>query len=551
MSESGPAARAGEDGAKGEKKNQTGDGAARNSSEILTDEELVEQLLKLEQKDQERRQREQHEQGKPSMRLATSLQEQQRTPSTVASVFEWSIQDVATYVSGMVEEFGERASRYAEEFAKEDISGKEFVHLRQDELKDLGLSMGHRKKLLSKIEMLRAQGVMEGSESASACTEIPSLPNGWEKCTDHLTGRTYYQNHSTFTTQWEHPAVRVMGGHSPSQTNKTPVEEVLTSSEWQNVDMSSLDGQLARVRQISRSGHPRMTVFTASTIRRLKRLPRSSEGLAEDLESLLHRHGPEKYSTGHVKSGKPSIVVVMFSHRWFRGDEMVHNLAHPDNAAGHKAMAMVQFAEWLMWIQAASDPHNSVGYPFSRSSASVDAEFDRTQFESLRKSDALRGIHLPYQISDVAFWIDYTSIDQDDKIPGINALPLYVGACPMILCHETDEYEERAWTRLERVLSFAYSGSAIAMSIKSGFLHRKQRGAKEKRQLTDPRQGAITKDSDRPILEALCDAAVLSSSGILDLGRTEVETMCLLNEDDLQEISLAKAFWRWFFGIRE
>ena len=58
------------------------------------------------------------------------------------------------------------------------------------------------------------------------------------------------------------------------------------------------------------------------------------------------------------------------------------------------------------------------------------------------------------------------------SIPGITALPLYIGACPIILCHETPTYEERAWTRLERVLSFSFSGSLIAMAIQSGFLHR-------------------------------------------------------------------------------
>jgi hypothetical protein len=41
----------------------------------------------------------------------------------------------------------------------------------------------------------------------------------------------------------------------------------------------------------------------------------------------------------------------MFSHRWLRPDA---DQAHPDDAAGHKAMAMVQFADWLMWMQSAS-----------------------------------------------------------------------------------------------------------------------------------------------------------------------------------------------------
>ena len=48
---------------------------------------------------------------------------------------------------------------------------------------------------------------------------------------------------------------------------------------------------------------------------------------------------------------KPSVAVIMFSHRWLRPDA---DQAHPDDAAGHKAMAMVQFADWLMWMQSAS-----------------------------------------------------------------------------------------------------------------------------------------------------------------------------------------------------
>ena len=36
--------------------------------------------------------------------------------------------------------------------------------------------------------------------------------------------------------------------------------------------------------------------------------------------------------------------MVFFSHSWIRKVD-----AHPDDAAGHKAMAMVQFADWLIW----------------------------------------------------------------------------------------------------------------------------------------------------------------------------------------------------------
>ena len=147
----------------------------------------------------------------------------------------------------------------------------------------------------------------------------------------------------------------------------------------------------------------------------------------------------------------------------------------------------------------------------------------------------------------MAFWVDYACVDQDDPSPGIAALPLYVGACPVILCHETDGYEDRAWTRVERVLSLAYSGSSIAMSIKSGFLHRRQVVAKEMRIVSDPKDGSITNEGDRPVIEALCNAAVSAAGGQIELGLTEVETRCLVNDDDLHEISIYEAFCNYFF----
>ena len=50
---------------------------------------------------------------------------------------------------------------------------------------------------------------------------------------------------------------------------------------------------------------------------------------------------------------------------------------------------------------------------------------------------------------------------------------------------------------------------------------------------------------------ALCDAAVRSTEGKLELGRTEAETRCLLNEDDLPEITIGKAWQLWIRSIRE
>ena len=146
-------------------------------------------------------------------------------------------------------------------------------------------------------------------------------------------------------------------GDASSASEPVAVKDVITSDEWKKANMSTFDGQLSRVGQIKRSGHPPMKVITASQLESIKRLPRSSEDLTEDLESLLQRHGREKRKEdaccGHkiVEGNKPSVVVVMFSHKWLRPDAAE---AHPDDASGHKARAMVQFAKWLKWLQAAS-----------------------------------------------------------------------------------------------------------------------------------------------------------------------------------------------------
>lgn len=104
-------------------------------------------------------------------------------------------------------------------------------------------------------------------------------------------------------TQWEHPGIKHPSSaitvsvepqtqtqvtinnvvNQASRRNVVPVDQNTVSQEW-NVDMSTLEGQLSRVRQISETGHPRMTVTTDSKLEKMKRLPRSSEGLADDLE---------------------------------------------------------------------------------------------------------------------------------------------------------------------------------------------------------------------------------------------------------------------------
>lgn len=68
-----------------------------------------------------------------------------------AGMKDWTSEQVASFVRGLTEEFGEMASVYAENMKKEDVNGEVLLSLAEDHLKELGFSMGHRIRLLACI----------------------------------------------------------------------------------------------------------------------------------------------------------------------------------------------------------------------------------------------------------------------------------------------------------------------------------------------------------------------------------------------------------------
>ena len=255
-----------------------------------------------------------------------------------------------------------------------------------------------------------------------------------------------------------------------------PVTEVMSRRGWVNAHTARLEGQLQQVRMIKEAGHPPMTVVTASTLRKLWRLPRSDEGHAEDLEALLLQHGKDSFNS-------PRLITVLFSHRWIRPD-IDPAKAHPDDEAGAKAKVMVEFADWLMWFM------TEIG---NGTLAEVTVE-----------------------PMEVAFWLDWNSVDQEDVWPGVKALPLYVGACSVFAYFNTPEYEPRCWTRVERVMAYAFSNSGdTQIAISPGFTHRKQLGTtKGDTRLPDPlaKDAGITKQEDRAPVAELLETAKSSNT---------------------------------------
>lgn len=62
---------------------------------------------------------------------------------------------------------------------------------------------------------------------------------------------------------------------------------------------------------------------------------------------------------------------------------------------------------------------------------------------------------------DAYYWVDFACIDQlsdKHKAIGVHLLPLYTACCGGLTYYDGVEriYERRAWTRLERVLAYAF-----------------------------------------------------------------------------------------------
>merc|ERR1712137_1133752 len=87
-----------------------------------------------------------------------------------------------------------------------------------------------------------------------------------------------------------------------------------------------------------------------------------------------------------------------------------------------------------------------------------------------------RGIRptAPDLVFDNYFWLDYCCIDQNEYsiwAQGVYTLPLYVACCTDFVIYESEtaEYEKRAWTRIERMLTYAFNYFPNMIYIHRGY----------------------------------------------------------------------------------
>jgi hypothetical protein len=207
----------------------------------------------------------------------------------------------------------------------------------------------------------------------------------------------------------------------------------------------------------------------------LGRIPRSDEGQAVDAI-----RGIDAFGAGIVE-------VFMVSHRWLR-PSLNPSLSHPDTAAGEKARVINEFSLWRReWVL------NKHGFA-----------------------------------PEIFYWIDYSCMDQGDTAAAVPLLPLWVACCERFLRVETPDYDERAWCRVEPLLSYVFSFADHHVSVGLDFRCRWPHfGEEVARPILDPCAGKLTVPADMRWIQPLVEVATRTrpanaSQGEVCLGSSAV-----------------------------
>mmetsp|Transcript_34044 Transcript_34044/g.79625 ORF Transcript_34044/g.79625 Transcript_34044/m.79625 type:complete len:1032 (-) Transcript_34044:158-3253(-) len=242
-------------------------------------------------------------------------------------------------------------------------------------------------------------------------------------------------------------------------TEPPPQEEIFQNALWLKERVESTD---------SLDPKTPFTIVHWSALEQLGRLPRNP-----DDQQCFHRAVDiiDEYINGQATS---SLVICMISHRWRRP-----TAPHPDDKENSKARSLARYG----------------------------------------KDAAQRNV-------DMYFWLDFAGVNQDDlrdKVVGISKLPCIVATCNEFLVFWSDDYESRAWTRLERYIGYILSpckdfkvidsnyGRKVSMRKlqKTGVVHQSSIWSPITMKIMDPLQGAITCTSDKAHLESLVQVGMM------------------------------------------
>jgi hypothetical protein len=214
-----------------------------------------------------------------------------------------------------------------------------------------------------------------------------------------------------------------------------------------------------------------MLLIHWSTIARIERIPHSDENLTVDALEEIDKYGAEKCE------------IFMVSHRWLR-PRLNSNESHPDSIDNEKAKAINEFTKWRRtWVE--------------------------------RKHGF---------IPEIFYWIDFCCINQHDLISAIPLLPLWIACCERFLRIETPDYSERAWCRLEPLLSYVFQFADHHTIIHLDFKYSSedfQHGKKIQTLILNPMEGKSTDPNDLAKIQPIIDFA--KSQQIVNFGLTTIK----------------------------
>lgn len=202
-------------------------------------------------------------------------------------------------------------------------------------------------------------------------------------------------------------------------------------------------------------GGPQMKLLHWKRLLELGRIPHSAE--LQTVEAIA----------GIDSFGAPEVEVIMISHRWLR-PYLDRSMAHPDLADNKKAIAINEFSNWRrQWVL------NKHGF-----------------------------------LPEIFYWIDFACIDQTDTSAAVPLLPIWVACCERFLRIETDDYDSRAWCRLEPLLSYVYSFADYHLSIDLDYTSTwPDTGTEARLQILDPTIAETTLPDDFRLISPLTSLA--------------------------------------------
>eukprot|EP00971_Amphidinium_carterae_P127243 2521520-Amphidinium_carterae.1 len=260
------------------------------------------------------------------------------------------------------------------------------------------------------------------------------------------------------------------------------------------------------------------------------------------------------------------LVICMISHRWRRPDH-----PHPDDARHRKAKALAKYGEEALkrnvemyyWLDYAG-VNQERGPNLAAEQSSNSEPSEATEEYVLRACvlyDALLTLTLVIVCQE----------NERDKIAGIAKLPCIVASCNEFLVYWSDDYEARAWTRMERYIGcprdkpivadpslkpvgtfrrYVFSPCSqfrviddrygrpvpIEALVKSGVVTNPSIfQSAPLLQITDPLGGNLTSEEDRQHLACLVDVGKMlppmayrgRASKVVEFNKSTVELLCV------------------------